>query len=83
MNYDYYRNQMKNVLNNHPNLCDHGWRTRSVTDEKFQKERDKMLTNDALDQFKSACEWVRLMQPNCRFNMSQKNVKKYDVYYCG
>jgi hypothetical protein len=63
MDYQELRNQMKSVLNNHPNLCDHGWRTRSMTDEEFQEERDKMLTNDALDQFKSACEWVRLMQP--------------------
>ena len=34
-----------------------------MTDEKFQQEREKMLTNDALDQFQSACDWVRLMQP--------------------
>ena len=63
MDYQELRNQMKNVLNNHPDLCDHGWRTRSMTDTKFQQERNKMLTNDALDQFKSACDWVRLMKP--------------------
>ena len=63
MDYQELRNQMKNVLNNHPNLCDFGWRTRAMTDTKFQEERNKMLTNDALVQFKSACEWVGLMEP--------------------
>jgi len=63
MDYQELRNQMKNVLNNHPNLCDFGWRTSKMTDAQFQQERNKMLTNNALEQFKSACDWVRLMKP--------------------
>ena len=122
-----YREIMSDILEEHPTLSGNGWRDGSKSEEKFQADRDWMLSEYALSQFKFACDWVSLMEPqikinpdahsyalkhkaeryfrtyiangifiaaalhfgfrfklsgrdnpNCRFNMSSKNIKRFD-----